>query len=447
VHDEIRTTAFSAWKTMIRSLDDEDVGPLLETTFSTIILKWAVFDSTSRLHATELLTYLLKQRHDLVREFIDLIPSLDQIPELAEPETEVKKMRAEIDVRQHYRTFSLRIGHEHESVVTQAMIELAKYLRQHQSFLQASAVSEQPDSVVGELLRSILDACVKFSEGNPEIARLSAECIGLIGCLDSNRVEAIRDRKEVVIVSNFDDPTETTEFVLFLLENVIVKAFLSATDPRVQGFLSYAMQELLEKCDIKEACMVHRKGMEDSATESIYLRWLKLPEIVRQTLTPFLKSRYKVGELAKSEAKYPIFEHTKKYTAWLRVFVLDLLKQPHNPNAMIIFAPLCRVIKIEDISVASFLLPFVVLHAVVLGTDEQRGDIRSELLRVLSHQAPPESHFERTNTKLCSEVSLLIGHYSCFGRLIERLGSFSYPGLYVQMDARKADEIEPEKGL
>jgi len=393
---------------MIRSLDDEDVGPLLETTFSTIILKWVVFDSTSRLHATELITYLLKQCHDLVREFIDLIPSLDQIPELAEFETELKKMRTDIDVRQHYRTFSQRLKHEHESVVTQALIELAKYLRQHSSFLQASAVSEQPDSVIGELLRSILDACVKFSESNLEIARLSAECIGLIGCLDSNRVEAIRDRKEVVVVSNFDDPAETTDFVLFLLENVIVKAFLSATDPLVQGFLSYAMQELLEKCDIKEACAVYRKGMEHSPTESIYLKWLKLPEMVRQTLTPFLKSRYRVGELPKSEAKYPIFEHTKKYTAWLRAFVLDLLKQPHNTNAVIIFAPLCRVIKIEDISVASFLLPFVVLHAVVLGTDQQREYIHLELRRVLSHQAPADSHFERTNTKLCSEVSLSV---------------------------------------
>jgi serine/threonine-protein kinase ATR len=408
VHDEIRTTAFSAWKTMIRSLDDDDIGPLLETTFSTIILKWTAFDQTSRRHATELLTFLLKQRHDLVREFIDLIPSLDQNLELVEYETELNNMRAETDVRQHYRTFSRRIGHEHESVITQALVELAKYLRLHQSFLQASAVSEQPDSIVGELLRSILDACVKFSESNLEIARLSAECVGLIGCLDSNRVESIRDRKEVVVVSNFDDPNETTEFVLFLLEHVIVKAFLSTTDPRLQGFLSYAMQELLEKCDIKEACAEHRKGGKHSTTESIYLRWLKLPETVRQILTPFLKSRYKVGELAKSEAKYPIFEHTKKYTAWLRAFVLDLLKQPHNPNAMIIFAPLCRVIKIEDISVASFLLPFVVLHAVVLGTDEQREDIRLELLGVLSHQAPAESHIERTNTKLCSEVNFLL---------------------------------------
>jgi serine/threonine-protein kinase ATR len=406
-HDEIRATAFLVWKTMINSLDDEDAGPMLETTFATIILKWGDFDAVTRSHATELITFILKQRHDLVRGYIDVIPSLDQIPELADYEVEFRKMRADTDVRQYYRTFSRRINHEHESVVTQALIELAKYLRQHQSFLQASTISEQPDSVVGELLRSILDACVKFSGSNLEIARLSADCVGLIGCLDSNRVEAIRDRKEVVVVGNFGDAEETTDFVLFLLEELFFKAFLSATDPRAQGFLSYAMQELLEKCDIKEACTVHRKGMQHSPLEAIYHKWLKLPEIVRQTLTPFLKSRYTLVEMLKAQTKYPIFEPTKKYNAWLRAFVLDLLKQPHNNNAMIIFAPLCRVIKIEDLSIANFLLPFVVLHGIVLGTDQQREDIRLELLRVLSYESPADSHFGRTNIKLCSEVGFL----------------------------------------
>lgn len=398
---------------MIKSLDEEDVGPLLETTFSTIILKWGAFDTVSRSHATELITFLLKQRHDIIRGYVDVIPSLDQIPELVDYETELMKIRADIDVRQHYHIFTRRISHEHESVVTQALIELAKYLRQYQSFLQASAISEQPDSVVGELLRSILDACIKFNGGNLEIARLSAECIGLIGCLDSNRVEAVRDRKEVVVVSNFDDPIETTDFVLFLLEELFVKAFLSATNPRTQSFLSYAMQELLEKCDIKEACAAHRKGMEHSPTEPIYLKWLKLPEIVRQTLAPFLKSQYKLMDMIQTKTRYPIFEPTKKYNAWLRAFVFDLLKQPHNPNAMIIFAPLCRVIKIEDLSVANFVLPFVVLHGIVLGTEEQREDIRLELLRVLSYEAPPDSHFEQTNVKPCTEVGFLVYRLSC----------------------------------
>jgi serine/threonine-protein kinase ATR len=388
---------------MVRSLDDVDVGPLLEDTFSAIVMHWKAFDSASRVLATELIVHLLKQRPVLLRKYIDVIPSL-QVPELAEYEKELEKMRQETDVWQQYRTFCRRLTHEHESVVTQALTELATYLRKHQSFLQASAISEQPDSVVGDLLRAILDSCVKFGGGNLLVARLAAECIGMIGCLDPNRVAAVREHKEIVCVSNFEESEDIVDFVLFILEEVLVGAFLSANNPQLQGFFSWAMQELLERVGIRGVCL---KPELSSATEGIYNKWLSVPETVRQTLTPFLTSRYKLAEPMKIDITYPIFQPDRKYAFWIRSFVLDLLNRPHNKGAEIIFPPLCRVIKIEDLSAANFLLPFVVLHAVVAGTDEQRAQIREELLRILTHEAPADSHFERTNLRLCSEVRTL----------------------------------------
>lgn len=391
---------------MIRCLEDEEIGSLLENTFSTIILRWEEFDEKGHEHAAQLIEHLLDKRYALLRDFIDFIPPLDQVPELAIYENKLKILRADIDVRRQYETFSRRINHEHASVVAQALSELERFLRKNQSFLQASAVSEQPDSVVTDLLRSILDACVRFNGSNIDIARLATQCIGLIGCLDSNRVETVRERREMVVVSNFDEAGDTTDFVLFILEEVLVKAFLSATNPRAQGFLSYAMQELLEKCDFKAVCSIHRKPGDHSETEEIFNKWLALPEGVRATLTPFLKSSYVLTDMVKSKTTYPIYQPDKNYNTWLKAFVLDLLEQPRNPNAMLIFAPLCRVIRIQDISVASFLLPYVVLHAVVLGTDQQREDISEELLRVLAYKAKDESHSEMTNLKLCSEVGL-----------------------------------------
>lgn len=393
---------------MIRSLDDEEVGPLLENTFSTIILRWKEFDVDSQGLAYELIKYLLDKRGGIIRNYLDVIPALEQIPELAEFEKKLRGMKGKgSSIRQQYQRFKDRISHEHSSVVTQSLSELAEYLRQHQAFLQASAVSEQPDIIVGELVRTILDACVKFNDNNVDIAILSAECLGLIGCLDSNRVEAIRDRKEIVVVSNFDDAADTTNFVIFILEEVLVKAFLSATNPKAQGFLSYAMQELLLKCDFREVCEIHRKPGDHSATNELYQKWLSLPDAVQATLTPFLKSKYVLTEMIPADTTYPIFEADKKYNVWLRAFVLDLLEKPNNVNASLIFAPLCRVIRIQDVSVANFLLPFVVLHAVVSGTDEQRDNIAQELLKVLAHEAPADSHIEQTNLKLCSGVCIL----------------------------------------
>ena len=390
---------------MIRSLDDEDVGPLLEDTFSIIIMYWESFNSTSRACAIELFTYLLSQRINLLRDYIDIIPSLSQVRELVDYERELGKMREHPDVWQQYRIFCRRLSHEHGSVVTQALTELTEYLRDHQSVLQASAISEQPNIVVGELIRAVLDSCVKFGGSNRIIARLAAECTGLIGCLDSNRVEAVRDRREIVVVSNFEDKEDSIDFVLFILEEVLLRAFLSANNPRLQGFLSWAMQELLEKADFREICSLQWKSSgDDSEKEKCYKKWLALPDAVRQTLTPFLTSVFRLTDMATPDITYPIFQPKEKYALWLKAFVLDLLKKPHNEKAELLFPPLRRVIRIEDLSIANFLLPFVVLHAVVSGTDEQRAQIRQELIKILTYEAPEDSHFERTNHRLCSEV-------------------------------------------
>jgi serine/threonine-protein kinase ATR len=403
---------------MLTCLDDEDVKMMLESTFSTIIQRWEDFAEAIQRRAAESLEYLLKHRNHLIREMIDNIPSLARFAQLSEIEKQLNKLRVHTDIGQTFQTFSRRVSHENSGVAAQSLVELKAYLRLHQSFLQASAVSEQPDIVVGQLVRSILDTCVKFNESHHDIAQLSAECIGLIGCLDSNRVESVREQRDMVVVNNFYDPGETTDFVLFLLEEVIVKAFLSATDTGLQGFLSFVMQELLEKCDFREACASNsnRRSADNTNANDVYRKWLALPGNVQATLTPFLTSRYFLPDMAKAKTEYPIFRPDqsrpdKVYNMWLRAFVLDLLQKPLNLNAELIFAPLCRAIRIKDVSVASFLLPYVVLHVIVEGTDQHREEIGGELLRVLQYQISTDSHLKKEDLKSCSEVSLRIIHH------------------------------------
>lgn len=404
-NDHLRTAAFQAWGTMIRSFDDEEVSVMLETTFAIIIQHWKLFDSSTREYARRLIEYLLTKRFQTLGVNADLLPSLAQIPELESCEERLVKMRSKPDVKQEYQIFSRRISHEHASVVTQGLTELASYLKKNQEFLQASAVSEQPEKVVGELLRAILDACVQFNDSNTDVARLAGECLGMIGCVDSNRVETVRKRKEIVVLSNFDGSVDTTDFVLFILQEVLVKAFASATNPRAQGFFSYAMQELLRRCDFSVVVSQYRSHQIDTGdAEKLHKKWLGLPESVQMTLSPFLSSKYTVTAMATNPVQYPIFQPTKSYNVWLRAFVLDLLQKPHNANAALIFDPLSRVIRIQDTSVANFLLPYTVLHSVALGSDQDGTDILGEILAILEHDTSTDSHNELNNVKLCSEV-------------------------------------------
>lgn len=410
---DLQDISFSAWQTLLTNLDDEDVELMLESTFSIISQFWQDFGDATRHRVESVLQYLLDSRASLIRNAIVNLPSLSQFPQLASIEEQLKKLRSPTDVENSFQIFCRRVSHENPGVVAQALVELKSYLHSHQSFLQSSAVSEQPDVVVGLLVRSVLDACVKFNESRLDIAQLSAEVLGLIGCLDPNRVESVRERREMVVVSNFTDPGETTDFVLFMLEEIIVKAFLSSTDTGVQGFLSYVMQVLLEKCDFRDVCVPILQNGHRGHTHPIWSKWKSLPDSIQDSLTPFLTSRYVVKELAEISIEYPIFKpdsvrSERLYNNWLKDFVMDLLQKPQNLHAQLIFAPLRRAIKIRDNSAAGFLLPYLVLHVVLAGTDQNRKQIGSELLLILQYQVTTDSRIRLEDLKMCSEVRVTI---------------------------------------
>jgi serine/threonine-protein kinase ATR len=278
---DLQDISFSAWQTLLTNLDDEDIELMLESTFSIISQFWNDFEDVTRQRVKSVLLYLLDSRALLIKNAVFNLPSLSQFPQLADIEERLKNLRTPIDEENSFQIFCRRVSHENPGVVAQALVELKAYLHNHQSFLQSSAVSEQPDVVIGLLVRSVLDACVKFNESRLDIALLSAEVLGLIGCLDPNRVESVRERREMVVVSNFIDPGETTDFVLFMLEEVIVKAFLSSTDTGVQGFLSYVMQVLLEKCDFREVCVPILQNDQRGRNHPIWLKWKSLTDSVR----------------------------------------------------------------------------------------------------------------------------------------------------------------------
>lgn len=387
-------------------MEDEDVEVLLETTFFIIDHYWKSFDQASKDKGVALLAALVDQSPDVVRLSIRKLPSLEHIPELAELNGKLESMREiPLDNKTAFGLFAERLNHENSGVVLQTLNELVTYLKQNQGYLQASAISQQPNPVVIPLSRALLDCSAKYNGVQLDITRLCVECIGLVGCLDANRHESTREQAQFVITDNFVDPGETTDFVAFMLDTVLVKSFLSATDTRYIGFLSFAIQELLDRCDFKSAYVDQGRGV----TAPIYRKWLSLSETTREVLAPLLTSRYVLAPMAHQFAEYPIFRPAKGYGNWLRAFVLDLLHHGQNLFAQIIFEPLCRVIRVKDLSVAEFLLPYLVVH-VVSGQEKASSisaNILGELLAILNYE-PGETatYLEREDIKLCYEASI-----------------------------------------
>ena len=405
---ELCNEAFGSWAIMISTLTEEDIEPLVDQTLAIIVRGWDLFETDTQQLAYTVVSDLLKNHTPLVREIFNTMPSLSSIPLMAKFETELDALKRQMDDRHGFMAFIKRLQNENGAVVEQGLKELYEHLLQKQDFVYRSILREQPDSFVADLTRSLLDCCVRFNT-NPPITLSCAQCLGRIGCLDPNRIESTKEKASLIVLANFAKADETVDFILHLLENVIVKAFLSATSTRSQGFLAWAMQELLKLCDLDTANLRSRV----SASSANYRKWLDLSEAVRNTLTPFLTSRYTVNAIVpNSECTYPIFFPDLSHSEWLRTIVSDLLEKTASENARLIFRICARLVKGQDISIPAFLLPFVALNVVICGTESEKTLLVEELLAVLRQ---PLSGRQQTdeNLKLCSEsVFEVLDHMS-----------------------------------
>lgn len=403
---------------MLFNLEEEDVEALLETTFFIVHRYWPLLqrdDEPDRDTADvvmNMLSFLIDNYEISLTRYISKLPSLSSLAGLAELESRLSSLRPTLSPEESFEIFSQRIKNDSSGVVHLALLELVPYLKCNQGALYASAISQRQNSVVAGLLRALLDCACKYNGIQLDISRLCMECIGLVGCLDSNQIEAVREQRTIVVLNNFETPEEVTDFSLFILEEVLVPAFLSATDTRIQGFLSYAMQELLDRCDIKAACAMQNTGMLGGS--DIYRKWIAMPEPIREVITPFLSSRYILAPLPQVTVQYPIFVPGKPYAIWLRSFVMDLLRKGQNPHADMIFEPLTRVIRVKDLSPAEFLLPYLFLH-ILLGkrsSEAEKQDVLKEVEGVLSHRPADDAPYaEKEDKKRYYHVSFISLHW------------------------------------
>lgn len=401
---DLCNAAFSSWVAMIKSLKKEDLESLIDQTLAIIVRTWDLLDSSSQQQAHDVVGELLRNHTSLVREHSSTMPSLASIPLMAKYETEIGTLKRQMDERHQLIAYIERLQDENLVVVQQALTELPPLLAQKQDLLQRSILREQPDEFVANLTRALLDSCVKFNTST-EITRLCGQCLGQIGCLDSSKIESVRERKTMVVLSNFGKADEVIEWVFFFLQHVLVHAFLSASTTRAQGFLAWAMQEYLKTC---EQDSPSRTGEGNLASRL----WEKLPESIQNTLTPFLSSKYTVQEIRPPEkSQYPVYRPGMRHRDWLRTITLDFLHRGSGDNVDIMFGIACRIIHGQDTSIPSFLLPYAVVNLIVSGIERDSEDILEEMTSILSMSLDDQERRIQDDIKLCSQTIFEILDY------------------------------------
>ncbi|KAL9109940.1 MAG: hypothetical protein Q9227_005463 [Pyrenula ochraceoflavens] len=401
-HSQLCDKAFEVWIVMMSVLNEDDMGSLIDQTLAIIVQYWDNFQLDTQEQAYNLVSDILKNHTSIVRKIFNTMPSLSTIPIMSKFETEIGSLKRQMDHKHQFMAFVERCKNENSAVVEQSLTELEEHLRKNQGFIHQTALSEQPDPVVAELTRALLDVAVKFAATNTAtIASLVGQCLGLIGCLDPNKIENIKEKPAITVILNFTRADEVVNFIMFAIRYVLVKAFLSASNTRSQGFLSWAIQELLKFCQGDEDGNPRGHGLRSDPFQK---HWLNLPEDMRNVLQPFRTSRYNLtaANPKSKDSTYPVFRPGLTYAEWLRILTLDLLQKAKVRNAMLVFQVFSKIINGQDISIAEFMLPFTALSVIVDGTETEARQMTEEMLHILS-QPLLGNHTERENIKLCSE--------------------------------------------
>ncbi|KAF2115782.1 hypothetical protein BDV96DRAFT_599348 [Lophiotrema nucula] len=395
--------AFHVWSILINVLDEEDLELVVEQTFALIAQYWSCFSDDTHLKVNSTIGDLIKKHETLLRERIEYIPSLGSITMLSKFEGEFVRLKSKVEKATFFNAFSQRCSDENGVVVRHALRELVPFLESNQKVLHEAAVSQKPTPALAALSRSLLDATIRFAEGEDDIPILCARCLGLIGGIDPYKVEAIREKKAMLVLSNFEVANEVINFTAFLLEEVLVKVFHSTTNARAQGFLAFAMQELLKACGFNQIAVQRPRSSQSSPALS---RWNEIPEAVRSTLTPFLNSKYMLKSNTKNDEpqEYPVFGPGVSHATWLRTFAFDLLQKGKGENVNLIFPVLCKVIKGHDLSISTFVLPFAILNVIVTGEEWEVKNVGQELLTILQAEIQEDDQPEAARIKQCSET-------------------------------------------
>lgn len=416
---ELSDDAFAVWIALLDKLAEEQgIESVIHQTFALVVQNWSLFSEEMQLKVNKTIVGLT-QKHDAgLRARIEYLPSLGSIPMMSKTEAEIAGMKRMKDPGTMFNAFSIRCKDQNAVMVRQTLKELVPFLDVNQKYLHQSVVGQKPLPVLECLTRALLDASIRFAENHQDITTLCAQCLGIIGGLDPYRVETVREKRRVLMLSNFSRRDEDIEFVFLLLEQVLVKVFLSTTNAKAQGWIAYVMQEMLKHCGFSSPPGTNPRSSQTTAESQ---RWDQIPEATRTVLEPFRSSRYSVNlnaGLRYVSPQYPIFISSKSHASWLQTFVYDLLRKGQGVNVEMVFPVLARVIRGYDLSIATFILPFAALNVIVSDDEHNMESVGRELLAVLETEINSSNQHSASLIKQCSEVRTLTSYFSVSKLLI-----------------------------
>lgn len=429
--DSLSLATLESWKIFITTLRFDDIGPFVGQTAAALLSAWDRFNPERKRIAISILHYLIVENAAYLKDFIDDIPSLDrldaEIPDICRG---LRGVRETWNNDRRFRNILDRSAHENTSICNESLRELQAFLSEERAYIEALTSGDSFSPLIGQCIRTLMQVAARSDSQHTDIRDLSFRCFGLIGAVDPDRIEHAVEEPLKIVLSNFEDKEEASDFSLHLIRDLLVPAFRAATDTTQQNGLAYAIQELLKVAGFTSA-MLNTGSSARPVSIKTRQRLADLPQDVIDTITPLLDSRYGAQVGRPSVRETPIYMHSRSYSDWLQSWTSRLITKTVERSesaaaatalaagaggavksgagvASTIFGVFRVAIRSHDVGIARHLLPHLVLHSIISGDSMDREAIVDEIQTVLRDQVESQTDYEAERKLLTAQTLFTI---------------------------------------
>jgi serine/threonine-protein kinase ATR len=392
---ELREQTLRTWALFIQTLKYADVAPFIGLTTGALVASWKTFTDVEKTIATSIIKGIIENPPDSA-QYLSEIVSMDDIPELASIADRILKTRRSQPIKVQINDLLKRINSKNDAVAITSMREFLRLISttEMSNLLKADYFDPTVSRAINQLL-----AAATNDGGSQAVRELSGECLGVIGALDPDRLSSTPSDTRLVLSSNFSDKHEAIEFVIRLIRDLLVDAFRATNDTKHQKNLAFAIQELLKFCGFTPKIL-----QASTATPKLWSDWQKLRDQA-ETLTPLLESRFSLTDVPRKEFGHPIYKATPTYREWIQDWTTDLVNKVMNHNeddratqdSKTIFGVFRGVLRNQDVTVAHYILPHLVLNVLLSGVPRVEKEIEEEINAVLHDQVNASGPADKRN--------------------------------------------------
>ncbi|KAI8612937.1 hypothetical protein BC830DRAFT_1134506 [Chytriomyces sp. MP71] len=406
-----QTSSLSAWDTFVKALEPHHVGPILNQTAAILLSKW---NEKSEYQQQKIANILQSMVLDNISHISLYLPALCKIP--VHPLFESLQMailpHKPSDALKELQFVLKAVSHENSTIVQVALNELRQLLKREQNLLLKEILSESTSSI-SHTISCLLKTLNKYNGTSLEIQLACCECLGILGGVDPARVNVPISSSAVVNLDSFDSKDASVAFVCHLIEIELAPAFRSASTTQSQSHLAFCIQELLRFCDFGPGFQsIGTKSNTSTLNPQLLAQWKLFSAPVLEVVCPLLTSKYSMlDSKLQRHVQCPIYSMNITFKEWLQLWVVSLMGKATGTFAKPILGACMKIVEVESISIASYLLPRLVLNVLAGGTSETAQELLVEFNTVLNDVINKTGSVSLEKRKLASQVIFQLVDY------------------------------------